>query len=73
MSIFKADVLLSPTLQPLLSDFGISRQIIASISTSTTVSGGSLRWKAPELLNEGPGDVSEKSDVWSLGMTLLVR
>ena len=69
MSIFKDDVLLSPTLQPLLSDFGVSRQIIASISTSTTVSGGSLRWKAPELLNERPGDVSEKSDVWSLGMT----
>ena len=62
--------MLSPSLQPLLTDFGISRQIIASVS-STTTSGGTLRWKAPELLNDA-GKENEKTDVWAFGMTLLV-
>ena len=58
-------------MQPLLTDFGISRQIIASVSTTTTSSAGTLRWKAPELLGE-EGKENEKADIWAFGMILLV-
>lgn len=64
--------MLSTTLKPLLTDFGLSRQIIASVSESTTTSGGSLRWKAPELVDEGEGKANKRSDVWALGMTIVV-
>ena len=70
-SSIQDNVLLSPTMRPLLTDFGISRQTIASMSTTTASSGGTLRWKAPELLNDA-GKENEKSDVWALGMTILV-
>ena len=67
------NVLLSPTLRPLLTDFGVSRRTIASATTTTTASsGGTLRWKAPELLGIGEERENEKTDIWAFGMTLLV-
>lgn len=63
--------MISPTFQPLLTDFGLSRHIIASVSASTTGSGGSLRWKAPELADEN-GKANEQSDIWAFGMTIVV-
>ena len=60
-------------MKPLLTDFGLSRQIVASVSTSTTASAGTLRWKAPELLHGDAGKANEKSDVWAFGMVVYVR
>ena len=62
--------MLSPTLQPLLTDFGLSRRVIASISTSTIAFGGSLRWRAPELVDEGINP-SKGSDIWAFGMVVI--
>jgi serine/threonine protein kinase len=39
--------------------------------TTSSETGGSLRWMAPELLHENLG-VSVHSDIWAYGMTFLV-
>ncbi|KAF8699922.1 protein kinase, partial [Rhizoctonia solani] len=69
----KMNVLVSSEGIPKLTDFGISTISTASIAFSTTTSALSFsyRWAAPELLQESPK--SEKSDIYALGMTMLVR
>ena len=81
--IIKANVLLSNALQPLLIDFGLSRQTIASLSGKATTSidlAGSVRWMATEFFHRSasnldrPGMKANKAtDVWAYGMTVLVR
>ena len=58
---------------PCLGDFGLSRMVEDSTlwHTSATHVSGTTRWKAPELLNSGEKE-NEKTDVWALGMVLLV-
>lgn len=70
---FQDNVLLSPSLRPILAGFGVSRRITEGESESTTAiySGGTVRWKAPELLESGEKE-NEKTDVWAFGMILLV-
>lgn len=81
------NVLISPDGDPLLSDFGISRMLVASgsLDRSTSVK-GSTRWMAAELLrpdllsDEVDGGFqgetafhTKETDVWAYGMTLYVR
>ena len=70
-SLNQSNIIISPKLTPLLSDFGISQFVIANATqddpTSTT---GTTRWMAPELF-VGDAIVSKESDVWSLGMLML--
>jgi len=76
----KDNVLLSPTLRPLLTDFGLSRQEIASVSGNPhtrTLNGaaGSLPWMAAEFfdLDEPVIKANSETDVWAFGMTVYVR
>ncbi|KLO07661.1 kinase-like protein [Schizopora paradoxa] len=83
-SDLKADnVLVSPTGEPLLADFGISKLEASSSSSpaglSTESVRGSTRWLAYEFFeirdddNDAFGRSShnEKTDVWAFGMTIL--
>lgn len=64
--------------RPLLSDFGVSRIIVESVTITGTASlKGNLRYMAPELLKEPPMNPNHKlhtkeSDVWAFGMVLYV-
>jgi hypothetical protein len=73
-------------LRALLCDFGFTRDTIKDeIFDSSLVSGGSARWKAWKLINSQrlykkygvPYDdriaLLPKADVWSWGMTALVK
>ena len=73
----QSNIIISPKLTPLLSDFGISQFVIANATqddpTSTT---GTTRWMAPELVDasqiyENP-ESKKKVDIWALGMVYLV-
>ncbi|CAE6459511.1 unnamed protein product, partial [Rhizoctonia solani] len=55
-----------------LSDFGLSTMYEASIAFSeTSITVGTTRWAAPELLDEESPKASKSSDVYALGMTML--
>ena len=65
--------------RPVLSDFGISRLLINSVTIAGTTSiKGNMRWMAPELLIPEEGVVLEHSchtkatDVWAFGMVVYV-
>ena len=62
-----------PLIEPLLMDFGLSRNYVATSLSKTTLKFGTLRWSAPELINETVERASEQTDIWALGMTILVR
>jgi len=64
------NILVSDTGVPCLTDFGLSRILneTGGMSTSSDAA-GSLRWMSPELLHDDK--VSESSDVWAYGMTML--
>ncbi|KAI6161241.1 kinase-like domain-containing protein [Pisolithus thermaeus] len=65
------NVLVSSDRRALLTDFGLSTLSVSTFKmTVDTIHGGSLRWMAPELLDDG-GPSSMASDVWALGMTAL--
>ena len=52
----------------LITDFGFS--FLAEPPVSITRSGGTLKWMAPEILDDGVASV--QSDMWAFGMTALV-
>ena len=58
-----------------ISDFGITVMLHnTGVLTQTTSSvRGTLRWMAPELLLDDTRKPSFEADMWSLGMTFLVR
>jgi serine/threonine protein kinase len=63
----------------MLSDFGVSRLIATSHTTTSSNLRCSTRWMARELcpkLDGAPSDglikANEKSDVWAFGMTVYV-
>lgn len=56
----------------MLMDFGISH-ILEGTQTATNADNGSIRWFAPELLSAEATAHTKESDVWALGMTILVR
>ncbi|KLO19000.1 kinase-like protein [Schizopora paradoxa] len=75
-SDLKSDnILMSDSFSPLLADFGISRLMTSSSSTSSTTGAkGSARWMAFELLsprmNGASGKHTKESDVWAYGMVI---
>lgn len=79
-SLPKDNVLISPSYEPLICDFGISRMLDSARSdfVSTTHEGdprGTIRWMAVELLNPQAGAQpkhSKETDVWAYGMTVYV-
>ncbi|KAF8684464.1 kinase-like protein [Rhizoctonia solani] len=68
------NVLVSSNEVAKLTDFGLSAMSGTTIAFSETTNSqaASTRWAAPELLLEGALK-TEKSDVYALGMTILVR
>ena len=78
--VLKANILISAAGQPLLTDFGLSRQLIASKSGGSSTSeelAGSLPWMAPEFFHNSHQNLPAvkpnlKTDIWAYGMTVLV-
>jgi len=62
-----SNIFLSDSLQPLISDFGIStdQSMAASLAFNRIAS---RRWQAPELMLNGPQ--TSASDMFALGMTI---
>ena len=71
-------MLISPSFEPMICDFGISRMLASSLVLSSSTQhgnlGGSVRWMATELLepNSEPKHHTMETDVWAFGMTILV-
>lgn len=68
-----ANIVVNPSGQPLLSDFGVSRVVEDITGVPYTQSYGVadvLRWCAPELLT-GPGLVTTNADIYAFAMTVL--
>ena len=71
------NVLISHDRRPVLSDFGLSRLQINSVTIAgTTTLKGNTRWMAPELIqapNGSPNQMHTKAtDVWAFGMVTYV-
>lgn len=73
----QGNILVSSAGDPLISDFGLSKLI--GHESSMSVGAGSVRWMARELLHVEPSPGAEisarrskASDIWALGMTILV-
>ncbi|KAG6335517.1 hypothetical protein ID866_3571 [Astraeus odoratus] len=65
------NVLISDNGQPLLSDFSsaVAKHSVGASMLQNV--GGSIRWIAPELLDDG-GELTAEGDIWAFGMTALV-
>eukprot|EP00698_Gefionella_okellyi_P025576 TRINITY_DN9420_c0_g1_i1.p1 TRINITY_DN9420_c0_g1~~TRINITY_DN9420_c0_g1_i1.p1 ORF type:complete len:727 (+),score=109.31 TRINITY_DN9420_c0_g1_i1:40-2181(+) len=68
-----ANVLLTDTLEAKLCDFGLARTIEHSVlATANPAGAGTSAYMAPEQLDDDPRyPVSEKSDIYACGVTLL--
>ena len=70
-----SNILLSPSLEPILCDFEISNQVDLHFSLSNEFSPkifdqhGSLYFKAPEIFHN-QGHICYETDVWAAGVTL---
>lgn len=62
---------------PKIADFGLSRvkDLRATLTGSSSIGGGSLRWQAPELIDPktfgGTGKQTCASDIYAFGSTCL--
>ena len=62
----------------MLADFGISRIMTATCSTTTTSAKGSTRWMAIELCpshleeDDSEGNHTKETDIWAFGMVVYV-
>ena len=59
----------------MLADFGLSKVIEdlneVNMSSTSTACAGTLRWKAPELVEtDSNNGVTLASDIWALGCTI---
>ena len=61
------NILLDENLRPKISDFGLSRFVEDETGGTTKTEVGPLMWMSPEQLSKKV--YSEKSDVWSFGVT----
>ncbi|KAF8516479.1 kinase-like domain-containing protein, partial [Gautieria morchelliformis] len=70
-----ANILVNDHGEAALADFGLSSVFAAGESTTSTFTGGSVRWMAPELfLSDSPDDITSKtcaSDTYSYGSVIL--
>ncbi|KDQ49294.1 hypothetical protein JAAARDRAFT_51806 [Jaapia argillacea MUCL 33604] len=64
------NILVSADLTPYLIDFGLSRELMRTLSCNPSKIGGSARWMAREYLGE-LNSPTEAGDVWAFGMTIL--
>lgn len=64
-----ANVLLSIKLHARITDFGLTKEDGLEASSSKGIV--SLRFMAPELLNEGDAVFTNKVDVYSIGITFI--
>ncbi|KAG8979700.1 hypothetical protein FRB94_011098 [Tulasnella sp. JGI-2019a] len=64
------NILLNPSLQPLISDFGLTKSVAVD-ATATSMGSGAPRWTSPELINSDAPRKTEKSDVYAFGMTIV--
>ena len=72
------NILISDDKKALISDFGLSRLVEATISYSINSSGvcGTARWMSPEQFpytSVQPIKSDARNDVWSFGMVVYVR
>ena len=73
MASSQENVLLSPSMEPLLINFGLSRKRISILYATTTPNHETLRWSAPEFISDTEVCENVETDIWALGMTILVR
>ncbi|CAE6434774.1 unnamed protein product [Rhizoctonia solani] len=66
------NILLSADFTPKIMDFGGAglKKYTLQFATTTSRSGLSVRWTAPEIIEEKTGNTT-KADIYSLGMTIL--
>ncbi|XP_078429887.1 leucine-rich repeat protein kinase family protein isoform X2 [Wolffia australiana] len=69
MNIKSSNILLDRSLNPHISDFGLTKLLVDEDAHVTTVVAGSFGYLAPEYLNDG--QATDKSDVYSFGVLLL--
>ncbi|KIO31656.1 hypothetical protein M407DRAFT_67775 [Tulasnella calospora MUT 4182] len=68
----KADnILVDPSGQCKISDFGISKQKEVYNNAAMTAMQGSLFWMAPEMLHNDKKGYNAKIDIWSLGCVFI--
>ncbi|KAG8981770.1 hypothetical protein FRB94_002970 [Tulasnella sp. JGI-2019a] len=64
-----ANVLLDDALNPLLADFGLTKNEEFDATSPGLAGGGTARWKSPGLTEEQPR--TTKTDIYALGMTIV--
>lgn len=77
--IFQDNILVSPSGEPLICDFGISHMIAVSQSfglsgTQTGTLRGTTRYMSIELIEASEdGKYTKASDIWAFAITIMVR
>lgn len=64
-------MLISGDGSPCLADFGLSRELMKTLSLNPSKIAGSVRWMAKEYMSES-NSATMAGDVWAFGMTILV-
>ncbi|KAG8992996.1 hypothetical protein FRB94_011156 [Tulasnella sp. JGI-2019a] len=64
------NILLDPSLKPLISDFGLTKSEAVD-ATATSMGSGAPRWTSPELTDSDQPQKTTKSDIYALGMTIV--
>ncbi|KAG8999174.1 hypothetical protein FRB94_006415 [Tulasnella sp. JGI-2019a] len=64
------NILLNPSLKPLISDFGLTKNEAVD-ATATSMGSGAPRWTSPELVDSDQPQKTTKSDIYALGMTIV--